>query len=189
MILNEPRHFSIKTFNKTIWFASYMAVKYFKSFKKINKKFRSQIMMAVTNVNGCKACSYYHTSELIKAGSSEDEASLIKEGKYEFVDKKNSLALLFAQHYADKTGVYEQDNFDRLKIYYGVDKAHGILVAIAFIMVGNIYGISFGNMWDRMRFKKVQNANFFTDLYKLTFLLILFPIFTLINLFRRKRVF
>lgn len=189
MLKKEARYFSVKVFNKTLWDASYMLVKHTKAFKKISRKFRSEIMMSVTNVNGCKACSYFHTSELIKAGASEEELAKIKAASYEGLNDDETLALLFAEHYADNAGAYDQETFDKIKEYYGIDKAHGILTAIKVIMFGNIYGISLGNMWDRIRFKKVSNAKFFTDLYILIFTVILFPIFLFINLFRKKRMF
>lgn len=189
MSLKQARYFPVKVFNKTLWNAAYVIAKYMKPFKKISKKFRSTIMMAVTNVNGCKACSYYHTSELIKAGATEEELASIIDATYDKVDKDETLAVLFAEHYADTTGAYEQETFDKVKDYYGSDKAHGILATIKFIMFGNIFGISMGNMWNRLRFRKVYNAKFLTDLYVLLFTPILFPIFIFLNLFRRKKTF
>lgn len=36
--------------------------------KRIGKDFVERIMMAVTEVNGCRYCSYFHTRVALKAG-------------------------------------------------------------------------------------------------------------------------
>ena len=41
--------------------------------KRVSKAFSERIMLAVTVVNGCRYCSYYHTSVALKAGMSEGE--------------------------------------------------------------------------------------------------------------------
>lgn len=186
--MKEQRYFSIHKYNITLWKASYVMAKFSKELKNMDKKFRSNIMMAVTNVNGCRACSYYHTSELLKAGATEEEMKYILDGAYDNIESEESIALLFAEHYADTFGHFDEEAFAKVKNEYGLEKSQSILASIKAIMFGNIFGISLGHMWDRMRFKKTKNANFFTDLYVILFTFILLPIFIIINLFRKKKM-
>ncbi len=186
MKFQDAKYFSVKTFNKTLFDMTFMIVKYTKELKLINKKFRSSIMMAVTNVNGCCMCSYYHTKELINAGTTDEELKIILEGTYTNLEVHESLALVFAEHYADVGGKYDKETFEKVKEYYGIDLTYGILATIKSIMFGNMYGISLGNMGSRFKFKKPKNSKFFTDLYiVIAPLFLMFP-FLIINLFRKK---
>lgn len=186
MEFKDAKYFSIKTFNKTLFEMTFMIAKYRKELKLINKKFSSSIMMAVTNVNGCAMCSYYHTKELINAGTTDEELKVILEGTYTNLKTEESLALIFAEHYADASGNYDLNAFEKVKEYYGIDLAYGILASIKSIMFGNMFGISLGNFGSRFKFKKPKNSKFLTDLYiVITPLFLMFP-FLLINLFRKK---
>lgn len=186
--LHEQRYFTPKQFTEAMYEAAYMIAKY-KELRTIDKKFRSNIMMAVTNVNGCRVCSYYHTSELLKAGASEDELKFILESAYHDVENEDTVALMFAEHYADTLGNYDKEAFKRVVDVYGKEKAYGIMAAIKVIMFGNMNGISLGNLWDRIRFKKTNNAKFFTDLYNGLFSFIFMPLFVFLNLFRKRKEF
>ena len=46
----------------------------------ISYKFRERLMLMVTEVNGCRYCSYYHAKEALKAGISDDELAALMEG-------------------------------------------------------------------------------------------------------------
>lgn len=185
--MKESRYFSIKQFNITLWKAAYVMAKYTKELKRLPKKFRSNIMIAVTNVNGCRACSYFHSSELLKAGASEEELKQVLAGAYENLETDEMLALVFAEHYADTFGDYESEAFDKLSNNYGLNRTNAVMASIKAIMFGNIFGISLGHMWDRIRFKKVKNSKFFTDLYIILFTMPLMLIFLIIQLFRKKK--
>lgn len=52
---NEQRYFPIRQFTITLFDAAFMMVKYRRFLKMIDKKFRSEIMLAVTFVTGCCA--------------------------------------------------------------------------------------------------------------------------------------
>ncbi|MBN2877181.1 MAG: carboxymuconolactone decarboxylase family protein [Bacilli bacterium] len=187
MKYNEPRYFSAKTFNHTILEATYMMVKHHKELGLINKKFRSNIMLAVTYVNGCKLCSYYHTNVLIKSGASEEELKSMLDGSFKELESNETKALLFAEHYADVNGLYDPETFDALIKYYGKEIAIGILASIKLIMFGNMNGISWGNLWQWIRFRKPPNAKFWNDLYIAISPVFLMPAGILINLFRKKK--
>nr|WP_237713710.1 carboxymuconolactone decarboxylase family protein [Rhodococcus sp. P14] len=58
-------------------------------------------MLAVTEVNGCGACSYAHTKIALGAGMSSAEIRNILAGVLDDVPDSEVAAVLFAQHYAD----------------------------------------------------------------------------------------
>jgi nucleoside-specific outer membrane channel protein Tsx len=117
---------------------------------------------------------------------SNAELKSLLEGNYDEVDPYQVKALLFAEHYADVTGDYDSNAFDTIKQYYGNEIAIGILASIKLIMFGNMNGISLGNILNRVRFKKISNSRFFTDIYNGIIAYLLVPIMIFINLFRSR---
>jgi AhpD family alkylhydroperoxidase len=115
--------------------------------KLISKAFKERIFLAVTEVNGCRYCSYYHTQQALKAGISEDEIEELLSGTLGDVPSEQVPALLFAQHYAESVGHPEIEAWQRIVESYGAEAAQEILSTIRVIMVGNLYG----NMMDALR--------------------------------------
>jgi len=185
----EARYFTVKQFNRITYGAAHVIVKYRKYMRLIDKVFRSQIMVAVSSVNKCRVCSYVHTKGLIKSGISNEELKDILDGSFENLTEEISLALIFAQHYADQVGKYDQEAFNKIIDYYGKEYAYGIMTTIKIIMFGNTNGIALTNLSNRLRFKKVKNAKFLTDLYNGFAGYVLLPFFIIINLFTKKKTF
>ena len=53
-------------------------------------------MLAVTSVNGCRYCSYFHTSLALKEGMSADEIQHLLGGEFADAPAAEAVALLFA---------------------------------------------------------------------------------------------
>lgn len=185
----EPRFFSAKQFNRIAFDAAHAIAKYSKFMRLVDKTFQKQIMLAVSGVNKCSICSYVHTKSLLKSGASNEELKMLYEGKFENLDENITFALVFSEHYADQGGNYDQEAFEKVIEYYGKNKAYGIMATIKMIMFGNTNGIALGNLGARFKFKKNKNSKFFTDLYNGPFAYILLPLFLLINLFTKKRIY
>lgn len=65
----------------------------------ISYDFRERLMMVVTEVNGCRYCSYYHAREALKSGISEDELKALLAGHLpENTPPSEYTALVYAQH-------------------------------------------------------------------------------------------
>lgn len=186
MKYSEPRYFSKRIFTKILFIAIYSILKYQKELKLINKKFKTNIMLSVTYVNGCAICSHHHAKELIKEGANEEELKIMLEGSYKELNNYETHALLFAEHYANTFGKFDSDAFIKIKDLYGNETAYGILATIKIIMFGNVYGISFGNIINRLKFRRVTNAKLLTDIYNTISVVILIPVFVIVNLFRKK---
>lgn len=63
--------------------------------------FRERLMLAVTAVNDCRYCSYFHAQEALKANLSETEIQTLLTGTVENVPAEELPALLYAQHWAE----------------------------------------------------------------------------------------
>ncbi len=87
--------------------------------ERVSKAFSERIMLAVTEVNGCRYCSYYHTSVALKAGLQEGEVQDILSGDLSSAPAEETVALLFAQHYAETEGHPEEEACQRLLETYG----------------------------------------------------------------------
>jgi len=115
--------------------------------KVIDKGFSERVMLAVTQVNGCRYCSYFHTGEALKNGMSKAEVEALLNGEFGDAPTDELVALLFAQHYAETVGTPDHDAWQQVVNTYGPEKAKAILTAIRVIMVGNLHG----NMIDALR--------------------------------------
>lgn len=188
-MIKEARYFTVKQFNKIAYEAAHAIVKYCKFVKKLDKQFKKQIMITVSNVNNCSACSHVHTRSLLKSGMSDEEFKPLFAGSFDKLSEDVSLALVFAQHYADETGNYDKEAFKKITDYYGNDKAYGIMATIKIIMFGNNNGIALTNLFNRLRFKRNKNSKFLTELYNGLFAYILLPILIIVNLFTRKKTY
>ena len=115
----------------------------------LDKHFKERIMMTVTEVNGCRYCSYFHARVALKAGIYKDEIEEILSGDLKSVPKGELAALFFAQHYAETGGYPQPDAIQCMVDTYGEQKMQSILTNIRAIMVGNAWG----NMFDALRLR------------------------------------
>lgn len=110
-----------------------------------------RVMLAVTEVNGCSACSWAHTRKALREGMSGEEISALLSGDGEVVPPDEATGVVFAQHYADSRGHPDQAAFDAVVREYGLDRAQTVLAAARVIMVGNMYGIPYSALHARLR--------------------------------------
>jgi AhpD family alkylhydroperoxidase len=109
----------------------------------ISKQFMERIMLAVTEVNGCRYCSYFHTQVSLRAGLKKEEITRTLDGDFKDAPQEQLAALYFAQYYAESAGKPNLEALQCLKDAYGEKKAQVILAYIRAIMVGNAWGNSF----------------------------------------------
>jgi len=111
--------------------------------KFLDDEFRERIMMAVTEVNGCRYCSYHHSKLALEAGISKKELDLLLTGDFKNCPENEILALIYAQHWAEKKGEPDQEMVLKVKNEYGEEKFAIINSAIRMINFGNLLGNSF----------------------------------------------
>ena len=108
--------------------------------------FRERLMLAVTAVNGCRYCSYYHTGEALKAGLPKDELEELLNGIVDGAPVEELPALLYAQHWAEAGGEPETAIRQKVIDTYGPERAQAIETVLHMIRTGNLLGNT-GDYW------------------------------------------
>ena len=135
-----------------------------KKTKLVDEHFVERLQLAVTEVNGCAACSYQHTQMALEQGMSNDEISSFLSGQDSFIKPEEAKAILFAQHFADSTGFPKKSAYDTIVEEYGEDKARIILSAVQIMIAGNMYGIPFSAFLSRRKGKPYKGSTLFYEL-------------------------
>jgi AhpD family alkylhydroperoxidase len=174
----------------TMAFRSIPLLKRAKTAGRMDKAFLERIMLAVTEVNGCAMCSYYHTKVALEEGFSAEEIRAMLGGSFANVPKEQLGGVLFAQHYADMRGKPSQESWTRIVAEYGDVGAGGILAVTRMIMMGNAIGIPSGSFLLRFRGKADPRSNVLYELVMMLAMLVFLPLAGLTalvgNLFRVK---
>ena len=171
------RVFTVKQFRKLVFDAVY-ALNDVKSANKnswISKEMRNHINLAVTEVNGCRLCSYKHAKEALELGMSDDDLNMYLAGNIQTADKGEAVALMFAQHYAETMGEYSEDAWNQVIKTYGINAANGIMGNIKAIMCGNVHGIAVGALIDRVKGKAVEGSGLCNEIAIVFSILIFIP--------------
>lgn len=143
---------------------------------KMNKAFLERIMLAVTEVNGCAMCSYYHTKVALETGFSAEEIRALLGGSFAEVPEQELSGVLFAQHYADLRGKPSLESWEKIVAEYGETGARGILAVTRMIMMGNAVGIPSGSFLLRFRGKPDPRSNVFYELLMMLAMVVFLPL-------------
>jgi len=160
---------------------NFKAVKTAKSI--LDEQFQNKILLAVTQVNGCRYCSYLHTKHALESGMSEEEIKSLLAGEVGDIDNEESVALIFAQHYAETQAKPDPESIKRLFDTYGEEKANAIIGVIQAIMIGNIHGISIDLLQSRLKGKADPDSSFWTEFSTAFGILIFIPYLAIKKLF------
>ena len=151
--------------------------------KRLDEQFANKILLAVTQVNGCRYCSYLNTQHALESGMSEEEIKSLLSGEVDNVENEDTVALIFAQHYAETMAHPNDDALQRLFETYGDEKANDILGVVRGIMVGNIHGISIDLLQSRLKGKADPDSSFWTEFSTATGIVLFIPYLGIKKLF------
>lgn len=115
----------------------------------LDPAFRERLMLAVTQVNGCRYCSYAHARMALVAGIPPGEIEAIGRGTFAGSPPDQVPALLYAQHWAEADGTPEADVRARVAATYGESRLKQMELAMRMIRVANLLG----NTWDYLLFR------------------------------------
>ena len=119
----------------------------------ISSAFRERLMLAVTAVNGCRYCSYFHARQALKSGLSPEEINRLLSGDIDTCPEDEATAVMYAQHWAESDAHTKPEAVRRLQQIYGVEKVEALHLILRMIRLGNLlgntcdfllYSISFG---------------------------------------------
>jgi AhpD family alkylhydroperoxidase len=151
----------------------------------LHPDFVERLQLAVTEVNGCAACSYQHTKMALKQGMSNEEISSFLSGGDSFILPEEAKAIVFAQHFADETGRPKKYTFDSIVKEYGEEKAEIILAACQVMIAGNMYGIPFSAFQSRLKGKPFKDSSLFYELGMMISGLLALPFVIIHHLIRK----
>jgi AhpD family alkylhydroperoxidase len=126
--------------------------------EQISQQFIERMQLAVTEVNGCAACSYAHTTMALREGMSNDEISSFLSGGVDYIKLEEAKAIIFAQHFADSRGYPEKEAYEAIIKEYGQDKSRIILSAVQMMITGNMFGIPLSAYQSRRRGKPFKGS-------------------------------
>jgi len=142
----------------------------------ITNDFVERLQLAVTEVNGCPACSYQHTKMALEQGMSNEEIKSFLSGGDQFIKAEEAKAIMFVQHFADSRGFPKKYAYDALVKEYGGEKAEIIISAAQIMISGNIYGIPFSAFQSRLKGHKYEDSTLFYELGMLIGGILIIPI-------------
>jgi AhpD family alkylhydroperoxidase len=115
----------------------------------LNPAFRERIFLAVTQVNGCRYCSYYHAQQALLNGVSNEEIRELDDGLLDRCPQEELTALFYAQHWAESDAHPDKEARLRLVETYGEETTSQIDLALRMIRIGNLTG----NLLDYILFR------------------------------------
>lgn len=142
----------------------------------VNNDFIRRLQLAVTEVNGCAACSYQHSKMALQQGMSGEEISSFLSGGDQYIKADEAKAIMFAQHFADSRGYPKKYAFDAIVAEYGKDEAEIILSAVQIMITGNMYGIPLSAFQSRLKGHAYKDSSVFFELGMLVAGIIILPI-------------
>jgi len=120
---------------------------------------RERLMVAAAAVYGCRFCSWLHTREALRIGVDKEELARLVAGVTEGCPEEYSIAVLYAQHWAESNAHPDPEAVHRLEETYGREKAKLVNVVLRPIRLvlfveelwgSFLYRISFGR-WGKQK--------------------------------------
>jgi AhpD family alkylhydroperoxidase len=117
---------------------------------RIDPSFAERLMLAVSVVNGCRACCTMHARFALRAGVSSQEIQRFRIGDWADAPAEELVALLFAQHFAESGGGPTPEACTRLTETYGEAKTNDLMAFIRFAQLTNLFGNTVEALWSRL---------------------------------------
>ena len=120
----------------------------------LSPAFRERLMLVVTAVNGCRYCSYFHTKQALKTGITPEEINQLLSGTVDNCPEDESVAMIYAQHWAESDTHSDPEAVIKMQQTYGVEKTEAIHLMLRMIRIGNLLGNSWDYLLYRISFRK-----------------------------------
>lgn len=117
--------------------------------RNLDPAFRERLFLAVTQVNGCRYCSYFHTQQALLYGVTDEEIRELGNGLLDCCPPQELTALCYAQHWAETDAHPDAQARARLLETYGAETTAFIELALRMIRIGNLTG----NLFDYILFR------------------------------------
>ncbi len=131
---------------------------------KLGRAFGERVMLVVSQVNGCRSCSYAHTRFALREGVPADEVHRLADGNLQGQPEETLVALLFAQHYAETSGNPEPAAQERLEVAYGEDGAREVRAYIRLAMMTSLFTNTLEAIWSRLLGRPAADSSLSSEL-------------------------
>ena len=91
---------------------------------------RERLMVAAAAVYGCRFCSWLHAREALRIGVDREELTALVGGVIEGCPEEYSIAVLYAQHWAESNAHPDSEAVHRLEEFYGKESANLVNVVL-----------------------------------------------------------
>jgi AhpD family alkylhydroperoxidase len=118
--------------------------------------FRERLFLAVTQVNGCRYCSYFHAQQALIQGISEAEIRAIGDGLFDKCPAEELTALCYAQHWAETNTHPTSGTRAHLLKTYDDETVVQIDLALRMIRIGNLTGNLLDYILFRLSFGRID---------------------------------
>ena len=130
----------------------------------VSRAFAEKVMMAVTQVNGCRYCAYFHSQMALREGVPPDEIERLLAWELGGFAEEEAVALAFAQHWAETGGQPDPEAEQRFRDYYGAEVSADIVNWMRMINVGNLAGNAVDAFLCRLRGAPAEGSSFMGEL-------------------------
>jgi len=151
----------------------------------LSRAFVEKVMLAVTVVNECGACSYLHAQQALKNGAQPEEIWKLLSLELGQFPEHESVALAFAQHCAETRMRPDPEAVQRLLDYYSPEVGHSIIAYIQMVNFGTLVTNTLYAFLSRLKGKPAPGSNLLSELLIVT-LTAPFTLLTLFNIARGK---
>jgi AhpD family alkylhydroperoxidase len=124
---------------------------------RVSRAFAEKIMLAVSQVNGCRYCAYGHTRMALREGVAPDEIERIMAAELGDFPEEEAVALAFAQHWAETAGQPDPEAERHFRDYYGPVISRDIFNWMRMIQMGNLMGNTLDAILYRLGFGRSQS--------------------------------
>lgn len=143
--------------------------------KRISKAFAQKIMLAVSVVNGCNYCSWFHSKLALLVGDMDSSSieNMLRTELCSEISEYEIVGLAYAQHYATTDKKPDPDATEIFYEFYGKQKADDIMLYIEAIYFANLAGNTFDAFLSRLKGEAAPNSNV---LFEFIFFLLSLPL-------------
>ncbi|MFO7944859.1 MAG: hypothetical protein R6U51_11235 [Anaerolineales bacterium] len=119
----------------------------------ISEAFRERLMNTVTEVNDCRYCRSFHSSQAALVGVSAEELEDITAGIISENTPEDEIpALMYARHWAEENARPDKVRVQELREYYAEPVVEAIHVILYMIRSGNLLGNTFDYLLYKISF-------------------------------------
>jgi len=153
---SQKSYFNQSGFLKDSWYLMRNARSIAKTMKGkiIPPPFRERLMLAVTEVNGCRYCSWAHTKMALQTGLEESEIKQLLQGNLQTASPQEYPALVFASHWADKNRQADADMRSYIQEHYSKEEIQNIELILRTIWWGNLCGNALDHLLHSLKLYK-----------------------------------